>query len=402
MVIVQENHTFDSYFGHYCTAPIHSNPDCTAGPRCCEAAPDTEPSGAAPVTLDDREHGARDPDHTKACEAAELHDGAMDRFVTGSFCSSPENFAIAPPALMAVYFDYASRYALADRYFQPMVGQSSANDMYFAVAKYVFTDNDFKPDAAGHTCNFPSLANPTPVRYQAQTTIADVVRAAGHSFAFYAQGYGRMRAAVAMGNCPPAPADCTWAPKLATAPCDYDPSDVPFQYYDQLTDSPAVMKDFDADFPSYPARPGPLPDVAFVKALQYHNEHPGYGTTITNGESFVKQLVNGILGPSSPYRENTLVLVTWDEGGGYFDHIPPPPASAVDGQAYGTRVPLLAIGRFARANTVSHAEMEHASIVRFLELNFTGQTGQLRARDAVVNGIGSLLDQTATGGFIPN
>ncbi len=61
------------------------------------------------------------------------------------------------------------------------------------------------------------------------------------------------------------------------------------------------------------------------------------------------------------------MLLAWDEGGGYFDHVPPPPASAVDQTAHGTRLPLLALGRFARKGTVSHVTpLEHSSIVKFL------------------------------------
>jgi len=63
---------------------------------------------------------------------------------------------------------------------------------------------------------------------------------------------------------------------------------------------------------------------------------------------------------------------------------------------YGTRVPLLAVGRFARKGGVSHVTMEHASIVKFLEYNFVGPVGQLGARDAVVNNLGSLLDPSET------
>ncbi|MGZ3475757.1 MAG: alkaline phosphatase family protein, partial [Polyangiales bacterium] len=93
--------------------------------------------------------------------------------------------------------------------------------------------------------------------------------------------------------------------------------------------------------------------------------------------------------------------VTWDEGGGYFDHIAPPAASSVDHKPYGTRVPLLAIGRFARSGHVSHVEMEHSSVVKFLELNFLGKTGQLGGRDLHVNNIGSLLDPAKTGIVVP-
>jgi hypothetical protein len=61
----------------------------------------------------------------------------------------------------------------------------------------------------------------------------------------------------------------------------------------------------------------------------------------------------------------------------------------------------MAIGRFAKKNFVSHVQMEHSSIVKFIEWNFTGQTGQLAGRDAVVNNIGSLIDPTQTTKKVP-
>src|SRR5262245_55381167 len=62
VVVLQENHTFYNYFARYCTAPAGSSPACTAGPGCCEAGPDRDPSGATPVVLDDARNGDRDPD----------------------------------------------------------------------------------------------------------------------------------------------------------------------------------------------------------------------------------------------------------------------------------------------------------------------------------------------------
>ena len=105
---------------------------------------------------------------------------------------------------------------------------------------------------------------------------------------------------------------------------------------------------------------------------------------------------------ASDYRADTLVLLTYDEGGGYFDHVAPPPDSPADGKPYGTRVPLLAVGPFARANSVSHTTMEHSSIVKFIEWNWLGlETGQLGNRDTMVANLGSVLDPTTTGVTVP-
>ena len=145
-----------------------------------------------------------------------------------------------------------------------------------------------------------------------------------------------------------------------------------------------------------------LPSFAYVKAREFHNEHPNV-STISDGIQFVKSTIQLI--ENSGYAESTLVLLTWDEGGGFFDHVAPPKGIDTDTTGnvvpYGTRVPLLAIGKFARKGAVSHVTMEHSSVVRFLEYNFLGPVGQLGANDAKVMNIGSLLDAAQTGIPIP-
>ncbi|MEP7120710.1 MAG: alkaline phosphatase family protein [Byssovorax sp.] len=390
IVIVQENHTFDNHFGSYCTAPAGSNPSCNEGPACCEAAPAKDPSGAAPMVLDDASVGAYDPKHTQACELAEMNGGKMDRYVTGADgCSDPRNFAVAGDAVK-IYHDYAAQYAMADRNFQPLVGQSSSNDMYLAVAKYVFTDNAEKPDSLGAQCDLA----PGTKTYEGQT-VFDVIGAAGKTFRVYAEGYDRMKG-LAPDACPGALKECT--AHLPAYPCLYQPSDIPFLYYSQFNHDDKLMHDYAELAKDVTA--GTLANVSFVKFLGYNTEHPGYATKLTAGPAMVDALVKQV--QASCYADDTLVLIAWDEGGGYYDHLTPPADSTADMKPYGTRVPLLAIGRFAKKNYVSHVVMEHSSIVKFLELNFTGKTGQLGARDAVVNNIGSLLDPKETGISIPD
>jgi phospholipase C len=381
VVVIQENHTFDNYFAHYCTAAPGSAPTCTSGPACCEAAPAHDPSGASPIVLDDTANAAYDPDHTQACELAETNGGAMDRYVTGAgTCSDPRHFAYADAATAQRYWDLATAGALADRYFQPIAGQSSANDMYFARAQYVFTDNQYKPDAIGQECSLAGV----PASYS-DPTIGDLLAGAGVSWAFYTEGYTAMVDARAQGMCPRAPKDCPFG--LALSPCTLDVADLPFDYYRSSADNPKALRDFSrfaSDLSNLT-----LPQVVFVKGLGYHTEHPGTYTTISDGEKFVTGVIDAV--KASEYAPDTLILVTWDEGGGFFDHIAPP-GTGTDGQPYGTRVPLFAVGPFAAAGTVSHVAMEHASIVKFVEWNWLGmQTGQLAGRDATVANLGSLL-----------
>ena len=160
-------------------------------------------------------------------------------------------------------------------------------------------------------------------------------------------------------------------------------------------DSTQLIADLDA---------GELPTFSYVKARAYRNEHPNV-SKISDGVAFVKTIVDAV--KLSSVASSTLVLLTWDEGGGFFDHLAPPagidddPESPIHPVPYGTRVPMLALGPYARAGAVSHVTMEHSSVVKFLEYNFLGPVGQLGANDGKVKNIGSLLDPTRTGIVIP-
>jgi phospholipase C len=134
-----------------------------------------------------------------------------------------------------------------------------------------------------------------------------------------------------------------------------------------------------------------LPSVVFVKPIGYKTEHPGLGQQLSPGVAFVRSTIDAIA--RSKAAKHTLVLLTYDEGGGYYDHVRTPPTSTVDNQPYGPRIPAIAVGPFARAGAVSHTQLEHASIVKFIEWNWlAGKTGQLAGRDATAHNLGSLLD----------
>src|SRR5439155_11943074 len=117
-------------------------------------------------------------------------------------------------------------------------------------------DNDFKPSSIGSACslNASAMSFPGP-------TIGDVLSTAGVSWSFYIEGYQAM--VDSNPDCPPAPHDCPFAVSLY--PCNFDPSDITFAYYDNLKDDPRLFKDFGklaADLDS-----DSLPQVVFVKGL---------------------------------------------------------------------------------------------------------------------------------------
>ncbi|ORY41940.1 phosphoesterase-domain-containing protein, partial [Rhizoclosmatium globosum] len=380
ITIISENHSFDSYYGKYCQAPVRSGPSCNNGPACCDQG-DQSLNGVTPQLLDDTSNKANDRDHTAANEICEINGGKMDKFLSGCSGSSANNYAMASGAAGSAekYWGWAQSGAMADRFFQSAAGQSSMNDMYFARGSFVFNDNDAVPQSDGCYNPFSSSKK----SYQ-DPTIADLLVQCGVSWTFYAQDFKFDNGLL---NC---------------YPDNYDPSDNPFEYYPSVRNSvnnAQYFKDFNGNFDA-DVDSGNLPAVTYIKALGTASEHP-LVSTISAGEDFNQHVIDMIM--NSPiYRDNTLIILTPDESGGFRDSVPPPANSNIDNRPYGPRVPFVVLGNFAKTNYISHVPMEHSSLLRFIESNFLGGApGQLQTRDAIVNNIGDLLDQSKTGYFFP-
>jgi phospholipase C len=444
VIIVQENHTFDNYFANWCTAPTGSEPACTEGPACCEAGPATDPGTGVPpdVLTDNANIGdgvlGEDPNHTKTCELAQINGGAMDQFVDGATvpfdqicgieCSRRENFAYSDAGTVQGYWDLAAENAIADRYFQPIPGATTANTLYLLTAHWLFDDADFRPDCIGSSKPNGQDAlcvDPTGVcldgaiaSWPGGDTIADKLLAGGHQMTGYIEGYGNAVDATrdffdggTLTGCADASNDCPYF-GVGLYACVYEPADVPFEYFDSLRDDPTTEpgtpNDFVKDFTKLEVEltGGTLPSVAYVHGYTFRNEHPKF-STITDGIDFATKTID--LVEASSYASNTLILVVWDEGGGFFDHVdpvaawpvPPDTDDAGNPVLHGTRVPLIAVGPFAAKGKVSHVVMDHSSIVKFLEYNFLPPDLWVGQADARVNNIGSLLDPTTTGIPIP-
>jgi phospholipase C len=399
VVIMQENHSFDSYFGRYCKAPTGSAPSCTSGPNCCESGPESTPGADRPTTLNDKENLEFDPPHMLRCMLSAMHASPvrkgdfhgvhfdamafkMDRYAQGGACSNPRNFAYAPAGSIR-YHAWARSYAIADRFFQSVAGASQANDLYFARGRFVLFDNENAAEALGAADDVRKRVTLYDVN------IADLLLRNGVSFGMFIEGY---QAAVAAAPKRPAnTAGCPKSPDPPAYPCIYDSGDVPFAFYASIKDDPGLFEDFEQF--KRRVREQALPAVSYVRSLGMRSEHPGEGR-ISDGTKFVDGVIDAVMG-STFYADQTLILVVPDESGGYFDHISPPPRSFVDHVPYGPRSSFVAIGkpdRIVKPGTVSHAQMEAASILRFIEWNwFGGATGQLAARDAVANNLGSVL-----------
>ncbi|MGQ0670221.1 MAG: alkaline phosphatase family protein [Actinomycetota bacterium] len=122
-------------------------------------------------------------------------------------------------------------------------------------------------------------------------------------------------------------------------------------------------------------RDGLLPPVTWVTPRFELSEHPEY--SFCHGENWTTRVVNAIM--ESAMWEDTAIFITWDDYGGFYDHVPPP---QVDEFGFGIRVPLLVLSPYAKRGYVDHQLGEFSSILRFIEDNWGLSQLTHRDRDA--------------------
>jgi phospholipase C len=106
-----------------------------------------------------------------------------------------------------------------------------------------------------------------------------------------------------------------------------------------------------------------LPSVSWVIPTGQASDHSGL--TDGSGPSWVAAIVNAI--GNSPYWANTAIIVTWDDWGGFYDHVAP---TIIDSYQYGFRVPLIVVSPYAKPGYISHVPSDFGSILRFIEKTF--------------------------------
>lgn len=138
---------------------------------------------------------------------------------------------------------------------------------------------------------------------------------------------------------------------------------------------------------------GTVPAVSFIKFLGANNEHPGYAD-LTNGDQHLADMVNAIKG--STIWKDTVIIITYDEFGGFADHVAPPtPATAgakADQWGPGTRVPAIFVSPFSKKGTVDHTLYDTTSILAFIEKRFG--LPALSTRDAAADPLSGAFDFT--------
>ncbi|HEX6511833.1 MAG TPA: acid phosphatase, partial [Chloroflexota bacterium] len=150
------------------------------------------------------------------------------------------------------------------------------------------------------------------------------------------------------------------------------------------TDAKALHLRDEKDFMEAVKSPTTLPQVVFIKPLGPDNEHPGYATTI-RGEQHAVSLIKAI--QDSPNWKDTAIIVTYDEHGGFWDHVAPPKG---DRWGPGSRVPAIIASPYAKKGFVDKTVYDTTSILKFIEVNWGLQP--LGDRDAKVNSLDNAFD----------
>ena len=391
VVIYQENWSFDSLYGKFPGANGLDNAAATTpqvdkdgnpysvlpqplNTSFSPAVPDPRFPADLPVAAFDTQKfvGANqqtgDLVHRYYQEQYQINGGKMDKFVAWSDAAG----------LVMSYYDatnmpegkLAQQYTMLDNFFHAAFGGSFLNHQFLICAcaptwadappSIVATldangmmtrDGQVTPDGfavnTSYSVNQPHPASITDksmlVPQQTAPTIGDRLSDKGINWAWYSGGWTQ----ALLGH--PAPL--------------FQFHHQPFAYYANYADGTQAKADHLKDEIDFfkDAQNGALPAVSFVKPLGPDNEHPGYAT-LANGQAHVAELVTAI--QNSPAWNDTAIIITYDEHGGRWDHVPPP---AIDKWGPGSRVPTIVISPFAKKGFIDHTQYDTTAILRLIE-----------------------------------
>ena len=365
--IVKENRTFDNYFARYPGADGAEVARISNGNQVLlqEATDVVEP---------DLGHS-----FTDAVEA--INGGQMDRFDLVQNGESLNGFTSFKRDGIPAYWGYADNFVLSDRTFSSMYGPTFPEHLY-TVAAYAgdIVDNKNPTGGEGGYCADAEELVTAFERNLSDEEKAEIMEAAaasyspGDDFDFenIVKYWQKIRACfdfeVIMDQFENEgiswryyAADGSWMNALLAIEHIYEN---PKLWGPKVRD-PAILKDgaigdrFIEDLGT-----GKLPEATWIVPPPGTNEHPG-GPSVCVGENWTVRHVNAIM--NSKYWKNTAIFITWDDYGGFYDHVPPP---QYDIMGLGPRVPMLIISPWAKQGVVDSTEYEFSSVLKFMETVF--------------------------------
>jgi phospholipase C len=290
------------------------------------------------------------PCHSHLCWKTTYDAGKLDGWdLVSPQRSQPDyDYALVDPSETAPYFTMAQTYTFADRFFQSNSGPSFPAHQYLIAAQSMDVDENpvmiSQPDVWG--CDSPSKTRTLVIGSDGEDhlgpfpcfdykTLADEMDSTGISWRYY-------------------------VPNLGTPGGNWSAFDVIRHIRDSRDWTNDVISPESKVLNDVPA--GTLADVTWVIPNHFNSDHAGGGNT---GPDWVASVVNAI--GTSPFWDSTAIFVTWDDWGGWYDHVQP---QQLDLMGLGYRVPLIVISPYARLGYVSHVQHEQASIMKFSEETF--------------------------------
>jgi phospholipase C len=341
VAIMQENHTFDNYFGTYPGADgIPHNTRMPVDPFNPANTDYIEP-----FHMGDNDVENDDPDHSARTHRRQYNEGRMDGFVHALNLRNQDGrlaMAYYDDRDLPYYWNAADQYVLFDRFFSSAAGGSYLNHVYWVAATGGGMEDRLSGTSLDHL-----------------VTIFDRLEERGISWKFYIQNYEPELTYRTVEFFPGNRASqVVWCPLLAFDRFIDDP---------QLSSHIVHLKEYFKDLEN-----GTLPAVAYI-APSGPSEHPP--SNLQSGQRFVRSLIQELM--RSDAWESSAFLLVYDDWGGWFDHVPPP---QIDEDGYGFRVPALLISPYAKQGHVDHTVLDFASIIKFVEENWGVEP--LATRDA--------------------
>ena len=366
---MQENRSFDSYFGTY---PGADGISMRKGvPSVC--VPDPHNGGCQRPFHDSADINGGGP-HTARDARADIDGGKMDGFVAQAEraqrgCANPANPNCRVATRLDVmgyhtaheipnYWAYAHSFVLQDHMFEPTLAWS--------LPAHLFMVSEWSA-----ICSQPHVARSCTSALDHPALPPDFIRSGKVSAPDYAWTdltYLLHKHRVSWGyfvypgtepDCEDDAMTCKQLPQNAKTPGIWNP----LPYFDTVRDDGQLgnirpIHDFYEE-----ARHGTLPAVSWVSPAGAVSEHPPAGVTI--GQDYVTGLINAIM--QGPDWSSTAIFLSWDDWGGFYDHVKPP---VVDNQGYGLRVPGLVISAFAKRGYVDHQTLSFDAYAKFIEDDF--------------------------------
>ena len=349
IIIMQENRSFDHYFGTFPGA--NGIPMRNGVPTVCVPNPATGKC-VAPF-LDNRDRNFGGP-HGHGSAIADVDAGRMDGFIAqaelhkGRFAAR-HVMGYHDASSIPNYWTYARKYVLQDRMF--------ASTSAWSLPEHLFMVSEWSAactDPADPNSCVDSVGNLRPGRFQyAWTDLTYLLHKYGVSWRYY------VRTGLEPDCEDPQEISCMQAPQSAVQPGVWNPllSFATVAEDGQLGNVQPTDRFYRA------ARHGRLPAVSWVVPGAGVSEHPP--SLVSEGQAYVTRLINAVM--RSPDWDSSAIFLSWDEWGGFYDHAVPP---NVDADGYGLRVPGIVISPYARRGYIDHQLLSHDAYVKFIEDDF--------------------------------